>query len=231
MAKVTYAKILPKFDNFSQFDGSTLKLSAMVGDSFTLKDGDGTTMVFQGNTFERTDSVITGGTIKSAEFFNSKGDKIYTFDNLAGDAEQIYKAFTLDKDPLRIVHGLMEGNDTVSGTKRGDNLWGFGGDDTLNGKGGNDWLYGHRGDDSLSGGTGADTFVFLTGYDDDTITDFDLTGLDHDFIRMDYYLFDDIVYSETAGSVTLTLATGDTLTLLNVTQAEIEDETRFFDFF
>jgi Ca2+-binding RTX toxin-like protein len=126
---------------------------------------------------------------------------------------------------------MMEGNDTVSGTKRADNLWGFGGNDTLLGRGGSDWLYGHRGNDTLTGGIGADTFVFLAGYDHDTITDFDLTGSDHDFIRMDYYLYDDIVYTEADGDVTLTLSTGDALTLLNVTAAEIQGKTQFFDFF
>ena len=231
MAKVTYASILPKFDNFSQFDGKTLKLAALTGDSFTLKDKDGTSMVFSGSNFERTDTVVTGGTIKSAEFFNAEGERIYAFENLAADAEAIYKAFTLDNDPLRILHGLMDGNDTVAGTKKADSIWGFGGNDTLNGKGGMDWLYGHRGNDALTGGTGADTFVFLTGYDNDTITDFDLTGTDHDLIRMDYYLFDDIVYSEASGSVTLALPTGDSLTLLNVTRAQIEGETKYFDFF
>jgi Ca2+-binding RTX toxin-like protein len=231
MAKVTYASILPKFDNFSQFDGKTLKMTEMAGDTFTLEDKDGTSMVFKGNNFERTDSVVTGGTIKSAQFFNADGDRLYTFEGVTADAETVYKAFTLDQDPLRIIHGLMEGNDTVSGTKRADSLWGFGGDDTLNGKGGMDWLYGHRGNDTLTGGTGADTFVFLTGYDTDTVTDFDLTGTDHDFIRMDFYLFQDIVYTENAGSVTLTLPSGDSLTLLNVTQAEIEGVTKYFDFF
>ena len=231
MAKVTYASILPKFDNFSQFDGKTLKLTALTGDSFTLNDKDGTSMVFSGSNFERTDTVVTGGTIKSVEFFNAEGERIYAFENLAADAEAIYKAFTLDNDPLRILHGLMDGNDTVAGTKKADSIWGFGGNDTLNGKGGMDWLYGHRGNDALTGGTGADTFVFLTGYDNDTITDFDLTGTDHDLIRMDYYLFDDIVYSEASGSVTLALPTGDSLTLLNVTRAQIEGETKYFDFF
>jgi Ca2+-binding RTX toxin-like protein len=231
MAKVTYASILPKFDNFSQFDGKTLKMTTLAGDTFTLEDKDGTSMVFKGNNFERTDSVVTGGTIKSAEFFNADGERIYTFENVTADAETVYKAFTIDHDPLRILHGLMDGNDVIAGTKRADSLWGFGGDDTLNGKTGMDWLYGHRGDDTLTGGTGADTFVFLTGYDNDTVTDFDLTGTDHDFIRMDYYLFDDIVYTEAAGSVTLTLPTGDSLTLLNVTQAEIEGASKYFDFF
>jgi Ca2+-binding RTX toxin-like protein len=231
MAKLTYSKIVPRYDNFSQFDGDTLKLKDMTSGSFRLEDKDGTAMVFSGNNFQRTDSVVTGGTIKRAEFFNSDGDLLYTFETVSVDAQQVYKTFSLDKDPMRIIHGMMEGNDTVSGTKRADNLWGFGGDDTLVGRGGTDWLYGHRGNDTLTGGIGADTFVFLAGYDHDTITDFDLTGSDHDFIRMDYYLYSDAVYTEADGNVTITLSTGDALTLLNVTTAEIEGKTQFFDFF
>lgn len=231
MAKIHYTKFVPKFDNFSQFDGKTLKVTQLDGDSFTLRDRDGTSMVFEGENFDRTQSVITDGTITSAEFINNKGKVIYTFDNLSADAELIYKAFTLGQDPMRIVHGLMDGNDTVYGSAKNDSLWGFAGNDTLRGLAGNDSIYGHRGDDTLTGGKGIDTFMFATGYDHDTVTDFDLTGSDHDFIRLDYYLFDDIVYSESSGSVTLTLPTGDELTLLNVTQAQIEGKTKFFDFY
>ncbi len=231
MAKITYGKILPSFDNLSQFDGDTLTLKALDGDSFTMKDKDGTSMVFEGDNFERTQSVVTGGTITSAEFLNSDGKRLYTFENLSVEAELVYKAFTFDNDPYRILHGLMDGNDTIVGTTRRDSIWGFAGDDTLKGRDGKDWLYGHRGDDTLIGGKGRDTFVFLVGYDHDTVTDFDRTGSDHDFIRMDYYLYDDIVYSETDGNVTLTLSTGDSLTLRNVTQAQIEGETKFYDFF
>ena len=61
MAKVTYSSILPKFDNLSQFDGKSLKMTELTGDTFTLEDKDGTSMVFKGNNFERTDSVVTGG--------------------------------------------------------------------------------------------------------------------------------------------------------------------------
>lgn len=231
MAKVTYAKILPKFDNFDQFDGNTLKLRSMSGDTFTLKDRDGTSMVFSGNNFDRTERVVTEGTIKGATFYNGDGEKIYSFENLTADAEVIYKAFTLDKDPMRIIQGLLEGSDTVGGTKRADTLWGYAGDDTLFGKAGADLLSGGTGNDTLAGGTGADTFVFAAGSDHDTVTDFDRTGSDHDFIRMDYFLFDDIVYSEAAGDVTLTLSTGDSLTLIGIAQAQIEGNTKFFDFY
>lgn len=231
MARVNYTRNLPNFDNFSQFDGKTLRLTKLDGDEFTMKDRDGTSMVFEGRNFDRTASVVTGGTITSAEFFNSDGKRIYTIEGLSVSAQSVYKAFTLDKDPMRILHGLMDGNDRVTGTAKDDSIWGFGGNDKLFGKAGDDWLYGHRGDDILTGGKGSDTFVFLVGYDHDTVTDFDRTGTDHDFIRMDYYLFDDIVYSQSNGNVTLTLPTGDSLTLLNIAQSKIEGETKYFDFF
>jgi Ca2+-binding RTX toxin-like protein len=231
MAKVIYSKKLPKFDNFSQFDGKTLKLTELERDTFTLKDRDGTSMVFEGQNFDRTQSVLTGGTITSAEFFNNKGEVIYTFDGLSVSAQLIYKAFTLNKDPMRIIHGLMDGDDVVKGGAGNDSMWGFGGNDKLRGGAGNDVLYGHRGDDILTGGKGIDTFVFATGYDHDTVTDFDRKGADHDFIRMDYYLFDRIVYSQADGNVTMTLPTGDSMTLLNITQAQIEGRTQYFDFY
>lgn len=235
MATITYGKKLPNFDNFAQFDGKTLAISKLSDDTFTLKDKDGTSMVFEGENFEKTQNVVTDGTIESAEFFNNKGQRIYTFDNLNADAADIFKAFTLKNDPFRILHGLMDGDDTVTGSTKNDSMWGFAGDDTLKGMGGADWLYGHRGDDILTGGAGADHLAFLTGYDSDTVTDFDLTGGDHDFIYMDYYLYDDIVFSEVLidgeTSVVLELPTGDTLTLEGITQAQIEGKDKYFDFF
>lgn len=231
MATITYGKRLPDFDNFSQFDGKTLAISKLSDDTFTLKDKDGTSMVFEGDGFEKTHDVITDGVIESAEFFNSKGQRLYTFDNLQADAADVYKAFSLKNDPYRILHGLMDGDDTVTGSKKKDSMWGFAGDDTLNGAGGDDWLYGHRGEDTLSGGAGVDHFAFLTGYDSDTVTDFDAAGADHDVIYMDYYLYDDIVFTQDGDNLILELPTGDTLTLIDVTQAQIEGKDKFFDFF
>ena len=229
MATITYGKKLPVFDNFSQFDGSTLKISKFDDEAFTWKDRDGTSMVFEGQDFERTQSVITGGIIESAEFFNSKGQRIYTFDHLDADAAEIFKAFSFKSDPLRILHGLMNGDDTVTGSAKKDSMWGFAGDDTLKGKGGDDWLYGHRGNDTLTGGAGADHFAFLAGYDADTVTDFDLTDKDHDFIYMDYYLYKTMEYEQVGDDLILTLSTGDTLTLEGVLQADLR--LKHFDFF
>lgn len=231
MATIVYGKKLPDFDNFSQFDGKTLKITKFNDESFTWKDKDGTSMVFEGENFEKTQGVITDGTIQSAEVFNNKGQRIYTFDNLDVDAADIFKTFSFKSDPIRILHGLMDGDDTVTGSAKKDSMWGFGGNDTLNGRGGNDWLYGHRGDDILTGGAGADTFAFLTGYNNDTVTDFDLTGADHDFIYIDYYLYKKMTFTQDGADLILELASGDTLTLENVTQAQIEGKDKYFNFF
>jgi Ca2+-binding RTX toxin-like protein len=50
-----------------------------------------------------------------------------------------------------------DGNDTLTGSGRGELLQGWGGNDTLNGLGGPDDLRGRNGNDTLRGGAGADT--------------------------------------------------------------------------
>ncbi|MDQ2095982.1 M10 family metallopeptidase C-terminal domain-containing protein, partial [Rhodalgimonas zhirmunskyi] len=42
---------------------------------------------------------------------------------------------------------------------------------------GNDRIIGRLGDDTLTGGNGADTFVFTTGFEADTVQDYE-TGID-----------------------------------------------------
>lgn len=76
------------------------------------------------------------------------------------------------------------GNDKLSGGDGADKLSGGDGDDTLAGGSGNDLLAGGTGKDILSGESGIDTFVFKTKYGNDTITDFDAIGSDHDFIDL-----------------------------------------------
>ena len=72
------------------------------------------------------------------------------------------------------------GNDRLLGGSGRDKLFGHDGDDVLLGGNSNDRLFGGTGDDVLAGGKHADLFVFKTGWDRDTITDFDAKGRDHD---------------------------------------------------
>ena len=74
-------------------------------------------------------------------------------------------------------------NDSLSGGKLKDKLWGLDGNDTLKGQGGNDHLDGNNGkdkliggagNDTLTGGAGKDTFVFGKNSGKDVVTDFDV---------------------------------------------------------
>ena len=79
-----------------------------------------------------------------------------------------------------ILRGFA-GDDTMNGGAGMDDLAGAGGNDIMNGGSGDDTLVGQLGDDTLNGGTGNDTlsgnagvdsFVFNSGWGNDTITDF-----------------------------------------------------------
>ena len=63
------------------------------------------------------------------------------------------------------------GNDSLSGNSGNDSLYGGSGNDYLYGNDGDDVLDGGEGDDWLYGGNGNDTYVFGTGYGNDTIED------------------------------------------------------------
>ncbi len=84
-------------------------------------------------------------------------------------------------------------------------------------------LTGGKGNDHLTGGLGADMFVFATGYNQDTVTDFTAKGSDHDIIdlsRLDSITsFSDLKahHLEKSGSdVVIDGLNGDTITLLDV---------------
>ncbi|MAU97264.1 MAG: hypothetical protein CMP81_15500 [Fulvimarina sp.] len=65
------------------------------------------------------------------------------------------------------------GNDIVNGASGNNTLFGGSGDDTIRGFSGFDTIDGGSGNDTLTGDFNADTFVFVDGFGNDTITDFD----------------------------------------------------------
>lgn len=68
------------------------------------------------------------------------------------------------------------GFEFVTGSELGDGLYGDAGINFLAGGGGFDLLDGRGGNDRLTGGAQADTFVFGSGYGNDTIVDFDFSA-------------------------------------------------------
>ena len=67
------------------------------------------------------------------------------------------------------------GNDYLIGGADNDRLTANDGVDTLDGGSGDDILTGGNGNDILIGGTGADQFIYLSGHQSDTITDFSIS--------------------------------------------------------
>jgi Ca2+-binding RTX toxin-like protein len=77
-----------------------------------------------------------------------------------------------------------EGEDILYGGVFNDVLTGLGGNDGLYGFGGNDTLDGGSGNDYLDGGPGNDTYLFARGDGQDTLLDYQYTGMDLNTIRM-----------------------------------------------
>jgi Ca2+-binding RTX toxin-like protein len=112
------------------------------------------------------------------------------------------------------VSGLG-GSDIIRTGALADRLDGGTGSDTLVGGSGADTLIGGGGSDRLSGGTGPDTFVFGAGSGADVITDFNLLQ-----DRIDILPTVTPVAAGATNGLQLTLATGDTVLLLNVDLSE-----------
>ncbi|HSV82048.1 MAG TPA: DUF4347 domain-containing protein, partial [Ramlibacter sp.] len=131
-------------------------------------------------------------------------------DNLSGDAGN------------DTIYGGSE-NDIVRGLADDDLLYGEDGNDTISGDVGNDTLYGDLGDDSLYGGAGIDA---LTGGGGNDLFVGTAAQLDTDTIS-DFAVGDSILVTgtnlsalhNTAATGTITLGTGQTLTLTGVTGA------------
>ena len=127
------------------------------------------------------------------------------------------------------------GNDKLTGGNGNDELSGSGGADSLAGGNGADRLEGGEGTDMLTGGVGADVFVFRPGFDNDTITDFRLTGAHHDVVEFNSDIFTDqadMLASavNSADGVLITIDTADTLLIENTTRAQLQAHPEDFHF-
>ncbi|WP_247310278.1 calcium-binding protein, partial [Ralstonia pseudosolanacearum] len=111
-----------------------------------------------------------------------------------------------------------DGNDSIDGGADNDYLYGEAGDDALQGDSGNDTLYGGVGNDTLDGGAGndyltgeggSDTYVFNSGWGQDTIGNYDTTSGRSDVIAFgDGIAASDIVATRSGEDLILSLRNG-----------------------
>lgn len=187
------------------------------------------------------DDVLNGGAgddILYGDAEEMSEDTIGGHDMLNGGAgnDQLYGNSGDD-----ILHGGADadfvsgdaGNDLAFGDAGDDMLHGGDGDDQLRGGSGNDVLHGGHGSDDLHGGRGNDEFVIedFYGAGMDTILDFtcgdritiDTRGFVMDLDTNDDGVLDasDAQVNVTAGSMTIDLAPGAWLTVLDVASLDI----------
>lgn len=118
-----------------------------------------------------------------------------------------------------------KGRDTLDGGARNDKLFGQNGADDLTGGRGGDLLNGGNGNDVLTGGKGGDVFVFSLGQD--VVTDFTTARNDEKIDLGDVKSikgFNDLIknhVTQSGGNVVIADLGGNTLTLKNVTIADL----------
>lgn len=122
-----------------------------------------------------------------------------------------------------------EWDNQLRGGSGNDILNGRDGEDTLFGGNGNDVLRGGEGDDMLYGMSGNDRFVFEDGMGADVVHDFDDNRDTLDFRAMTLGSLDAVMaLAEQQGSdVFFDLGGGDSLTIADVTRAQLENDILF----
>jgi serralysin len=140
---------------------------------------------------EQGDDVLSGGNGNDVVYGGSSNDTLYGgtgLDTLYGDA---------GSDTIEGGNGddVIDGGgsgDVLRGNNGNDTVMGGTGHDTLYGGNGQDRLVGGSGNEALTGGNGADTFAFQPGFGNDTITDFQVAGANHDILEFDSNAFADL---------------------------------------
>lgn len=126
------------------------------------------------------------------------------------------------------------GDELITGDSDNEVLIGTSGGDTIRGNAGDDLITGGAGADVLSGGAGNDTFIFASGFGNDTITDFTAGAASDDVIE-----FKGVTGATTYAEVlalaaddgtdtTITVDASNSIVLQNVVVADLAaDDFRF----
>jgi Ca2+-binding RTX toxin-like protein len=172
------------------------------------------------------DHKIGGGTGDDTLIVDRASTKLFENGGSAGyDTVKSTVSYTLSENVERLI---LLGNGNTNGTGNDDqsDLFGNSGNNKLMAKDGVDILDGGRGNDRLVGGDNADTFVFKTGYDHDTIADFE-NGIDHINLKNWNAIsnFNDLKNNHLTvdGDNLIIHAGGDELVLLDTKKGELDN--------
>lgn len=196
------------------------------GAAFTAKDtingGSGNdTLTLNGDYAIPTD--FKGTTLKSVENIVLAAGHVYSFNsadgNVAAGATLKVDGSALGPSDALNWNGSKETNGHF-------HLLGGRGGDFLEGGNLSDVIVGGRGEDFLQGNGGSDTFKFYSKFGKDTIYDFTASGSDHDIMHFNanfanYAAVKAHMANDGSGNVIITLDSGDTITVDNVTKAHL----------
>lgn len=245
MAKLVYtdlsAGIFPTYGDLSLESKSRTKV-------VFVDDMTGDKIVYKGHDLKVSNGIIVSGELTAWNYTDSADDPYLTMTDFKIDLDKIH-AMTSSVFAEKALNKVLSGNDSLTGSSFADTMYGLGGKDKLIGNAGDDNLYAGGGNDRMFGGDGYDTFysrkgndimtgganndffVFNKGDGDDRITDFNADNADmagHDLIYIQI-AFEDIKSIKKSGddSTVIDFGNGDTLTLLHVAKADV-DENDFF---
>ena len=151
-------RLLGNYDHW-QITSSSIRLHDADNKNYTVFGGTGLSFKTNGNTIED----VLGGTVTKLDI-GLNGVNHVAFTGLNLSAKTFFDYF-MAGDTKGAWDYLLSDNDTITGTKYADFLFGGAGNDLVNGGVGNDGIEGNAGNDKLYGGAGADKLVGGAGAD------------------------------------------------------------------
>lgn len=124
------------------------------------------------------------------------------------------------------VGDVYIGIENLQGGAYNDTLRGDDGANQLRGEAGNDRFWARGGNDTMTGGAGADVFAFETGYKADRIADFQNDVDEIFFSKMGFTTVAQAMgfATQSGANVVFNFGNGDTLTVLNMTIANLTND-------
>ena len=168
MSTTILSSTLP-FNSYTDMVGGHIANHSSTGFSYVSTTGFTFTVVGSSLTFDAL-GILTGGTLTG---FGAQKDGINyggtSYSGLAVDFSRLILGEVSGTprlrtpDPDRFFEMVRAGNDQITNSDFGRNIFGYGGNDTISGGAGDDWVYGGSGKDSLFGGGGVDGISFFNG--------------------------------------------------------------------
>ena len=179
MAQITLGTAIAPYQWWPNFfePGDTTLITTATATRFKWTNTDGSTVELKGAGLAYDLGDPVAGTITAMTVRDSGGQTLITFAGLAADFVSIfYDAFGYNRsngnhqnpDGFNLLTGLMQGNDTITGSNNSDDIVGGRnpGNDVIDGRGGDDFIKGDAGNDTIDGGTGGNTLSYLESFYD-----------------------------------------------------------------